>query len=171
MIEIAETLHDAYQTISVQTAEPNGDAKLRITCHNGKLQNGIVNSSFAMPIEKNKTPSKMETMMSHWSDHDMAQSTMTKTIEEYIAGAEDISLMEARKAKEELVMQVQNLKEEAKILRTEAGEHSQQIDTLRGRGDELEGNNSREVLNSRVTPVSHLNLRFRVAICRNCHNT
>ena len=94
--------------------------------------------------------------------------TMTKTIEEYIAGAEDISLMEARKAKEELVMQVQNLKEEAKILRTEAGEHSQQIDTLRGRGDELEGNNSREVLNSRVTPVSHLNLRFRVAICRNC---
>ena len=97
--------------------------------------------------------------------------TMTKTIEEYIAGAEDISLMEARKAKEELVMQVQNLKEEAKILRTEAGEHSQQIDTLRGRGDELEGNNSREVLNSRVTSVSHLNLRFRVAICRNCHNT
>ena len=97
--------------------------------------------------------------------------TMTKTIEEYIAGAEDISLMEARKAKEELVMQVQNLKEEAKILRTEAGEHSQQIDTLRGRGDELEGNNSREVLNSRVTPVSHLNLRSRVAICRNCHNT
>ena len=69
--------------------------------------------------------------------------TMTKTIEEYIAGAEDISLMEARKAKEELVMQVQNLKEEAKILRTEAGEHSQQIETLRGRGDELEGNNSR----------------------------
>ena len=69
--------------------------------------------------------------------------TMTKTIEEYIAGAEDISLMEARKAKEELVMQVQNLKEDVKRLRREAEEHSQQIDKLSGRGDELEEKNSK----------------------------
>lgn len=69
--------------------------------------------------------------------------TMTKTIEEYIAGAEDITLMQARKDKEELVMQVQNLTEDVKRLMEEAEEHSQQIETLRGRGDELEEKNSR----------------------------
>ena len=69
--------------------------------------------------------------------------TMTKTIEEYIAGAEDITLMQARKDKEELVMQVQNLTEDVKRLMEEAEGHSQQIETLRGRGDELEEKNSR----------------------------
>ena len=49
---------------------------------------------------------------------------MTKTIEGYIAGAEDVTLMQARKDKEELAMQVQDLSEEVKRLTGEAGAHA-----------------------------------------------
>lgn len=69
--------------------------------------------------------------------------TMTKTIEGYIAGAEDVTLMQARKDKEELAMQVQDLSEEVKRLTGEAGAHARQIEELRGRGDELEERSSR----------------------------
>ena len=68
---------------------------------------------------------------------------MTKTIEGHIAGAEDVTLMQARKDKEELAMQVQDLSEEVKRLTGEAGAHARQIEELRGRGDELEERSSR----------------------------
>ena len=86
--------------------------------------------------------------------------TMTKTIEEYIARAEDVTLMQARKDKEELVMQVQDLKEDVKRLTKEGEGHSQQIDRLRGRGGELTSTNLR-LKNELQAKTSALNRETR----------